>query len=85
MKTLIFEKTQKGHDEISQRKLHLASRVRTLLLLTDGRQTVGQLLQKTAALEVHGQGGLPAVQAASASHYEPPQPPHELGQTEEQG
>jgi hypothetical protein len=47
----IFDKTDKGREEIATRKYRLAPRLRTLLLLIDGRQSTGQLLQKIAGLD----------------------------------
>jgi hypothetical protein len=46
----IFDKTDKGRDEIATRKHHLAPRLRTMLLLIDGKSTVEQVLQKVAGL-----------------------------------
>lgn len=47
----IFDKTDKGREEIATRKHRLAPRLRTLLLLVDGKQTTGQLLQKVAGID----------------------------------
>ncbi|HEY8101271.1 MAG TPA: hypothetical protein VIF82_11005 [Burkholderiaceae bacterium] len=47
----IFDKTNKGREEIATRKYRLAPRLRTLLLLIDGRQSTGQVLQKIAGLD----------------------------------
>lgn len=47
----IFDKTDKGREEIATRKYRLAPRLRTLLLLIDGKQTTSQLIQKIAGLE----------------------------------
>lgn len=47
----IFDKTDKGREEIATRKYRLAPRLRTLLLLIDGKQNTGQLLQKIAGLD----------------------------------
>lgn len=47
----IFDKTNKGREEIATRKYRLAPRLRTLLLLIDGKQSTGQLLQKIAGLD----------------------------------
>lgn len=48
----IFDKTDKGRDEIATRQHHLAPRLRTLLLLVDGKHTAGELLAKIASLGV---------------------------------
>lgn len=50
MNTQLFDKTDKGREEISTRHYHLAARMRTLLLLVDGKSTVDQLLHKVAGL-----------------------------------
>ncbi len=50
MNTQLFDKTDKGRDEINTRRFHLAPRLRTLLLLVDGKNTVDQLLQKVAGI-----------------------------------
>jgi hypothetical protein len=47
----IFDKTDKGREEIATRRYRLAPRLRTLLLLIDGKQSTGQLLQKIAGLD----------------------------------
>ena len=47
----IFDKTDKGRDEIATRKHRLAPRLRTLLLLIDGKQSTVQVLQKIAGLD----------------------------------
>lgn len=46
----IFDKTDKGREEISTRKYQLASRLRTLLVLVDGKQTKDELLKKVTGL-----------------------------------
>ena len=46
----IFDKTAKGRDEIATRKHRLPSRLRTLLLLVDGKQDAASLLQKVRGL-----------------------------------
>lgn len=48
--TTIFDKTDKGREEIATRKYHLASRLRTLLVLVDGKQTGEELLKKVGGL-----------------------------------
>jgi hypothetical protein len=52
MTVFIYDKTAKGKEEITTRKYQLASRLRTLLVMVDGRQTVAELLQKVAALDL---------------------------------
>jgi hypothetical protein len=50
MQNIIFDKTDKGREEIITRKFHLASRLRTLLVLVDGKHTSDDLLGKVAAI-----------------------------------
>ncbi|WMW78909.1 hypothetical protein RF679_09540 [Undibacterium cyanobacteriorum] len=45
-----FDKTEKGREEIATRKHQLSTRLRSLLVLVDGKQTDEVLLQKTEAL-----------------------------------
>lgn len=46
----MFDKTDKGREEIATRKHHLAPRLRTLLLLIDGKHSTEDLLGKVAGL-----------------------------------
>lgn len=46
----IYDKTEKGREEIATRKHHLANRLRTLLVMVDGKQTATELLKKVSAL-----------------------------------
>ena len=50
MDNFIFDKTDKGREEIVTRKHRLASRLRSLLVLIDGKKTTQDLLQKVAGL-----------------------------------
>lgn len=50
MTTAIFDKTDKGREEIATRSHHLAPRLRTLLVLIDGKQNIDGLLKKVAGL-----------------------------------
>lgn len=50
MKNSIFDKTDKGREEIVTRKHHLALRLRTLLVLMDGKHSVEDLLLKVSGL-----------------------------------
>lgn len=50
MQNIIFDKTDKGREEIISRKYRLASRLRTLLVLVDGKHSSDDLLSKVAAL-----------------------------------
>lgn len=45
-----YDKTDKGRDEIATRRFQLPTRLRSLLVLVDGRQTDDELIQKIAAL-----------------------------------
>jgi hypothetical protein len=47
---LIFDKTVKGQEEIATRKHGLPSRLRSLLVLVDGKTTVEALIKKVAGL-----------------------------------
>ena len=55
MNNIIFDKSEKGREEIATRKYRLASRLRTLLVLTDGKQSAGELLQKVSGLGLTAQ------------------------------
>lgn len=50
MQNIIFDKTDKGREEIISRKYHLASRLRTLLVLIDGKHSSDDLLSKVGSL-----------------------------------
>ncbi|TDK68345.1 hypothetical protein [Sapientia aquatica] len=50
MQNIIFDKTDKGREEIITRKYRLASRLRTLLVLVDGKHDSDDLLRKVAAI-----------------------------------
>jgi hypothetical protein len=50
MNNLVYEKTDKGREEIATRKHQLAPRLRSLLVMIDGEQTADKLLQKVAVL-----------------------------------
>ncbi len=50
MEHQIFDKTDKGREEITTRKYHLPSRLRPLLVMIDGKQSAGELLKKVAGL-----------------------------------
>ena len=45
-----YDKTDKGRDEIATRRFQLPTRLRSLLVLVDGKQTDDELIQKMAAL-----------------------------------
>ena len=50
MTNTVFDKTDKGRQEIATRATHLAARQRTLLLLVDGRRDTIELMAKVAGL-----------------------------------
>lgn len=50
MNTSIYDKTAKGREEIAKRGHQLAPRLRTLLVLIDGRKTEEELLRNVAGL-----------------------------------
>lgn len=52
MNTSIYDKTDKGREEIATRKNQLPARLRTLLVMVDGQKPATALLQNTAALGV---------------------------------
>jgi hypothetical protein len=60
----LFDKTDKGREEIATRKHHLAPRLRSLLVMIDGKHTAEDLLQKVSGIglteqnlnELHEQG-----------------------------
>jgi hypothetical protein len=55
MMQLVFDKTEKGREEIATRRYQLAAKVRSILLLVDGKQSGEALLQKYAGIGVSGQ------------------------------
>ena len=57
MNTSIYDKTAKGKEEIATRKYQLAPRLRTLLVLIDGRRSEQELLRNVAGLGL-GAGAL---------------------------
>ncbi|MGB6054963.1 MAG: hypothetical protein WBG17_06960, partial [Burkholderiaceae bacterium] len=83
MSTAVFDKTDKGREEIATRSHHLAPRLRTLLVLIDGKHSVDDLLAKVAGIGLNEQsvaelleGGFireagTAASTASAAHPSP--------------
>lgn len=55
MQIIIYDKTDKGREEIATRKWHLPSRMRSLLVLIDGKQSDAQLVKKTGGLGLSAQ------------------------------
>lgn len=52
MNTTIYDKTEKGREEIATRKNGLAARLRMLLVMVDGVKPASALLESTAGLGV---------------------------------
>ena len=50
MLSYTYDKTEKGREEIATRKHQLANRLRTLLVMVDGKQSAAQLLKKLTAI-----------------------------------
>ena len=50
MTNTVFDKTSAGREEITTRKQHLATRLRTLLLLVDGKRNTAELMASVAGL-----------------------------------
>lgn len=50
MNNRIFDKTQKGREEIATRKYGLAQRLRALLVMIDGQHSSTDLLEKVSGL-----------------------------------
>ena len=50
MHSFIYDKTDKGREEIATRKYHVPAKLRTLLVLIDGRHTLEWLLKNVAGL-----------------------------------
>lgn len=50
MNTSIYDKTAKGREEIATRRHHLAPRLRTLLVMVDGRRSQQELLKNVEGL-----------------------------------
>jgi hypothetical protein len=50
MNSYIYDKTDKGREEIATRKYHVAPKLRTLLVMIDGRHSLGDLLKNVAGM-----------------------------------
>lgn len=55
MQISIYDKTDKGREEIATRKWHLPSRMRSLLVLIDGKKTDADIVQKIGGLGLNSQ------------------------------
>lgn len=52
MNTSVYDKTDKGREEIATRKYHVPPRLRTLLVMIDGRRPVSALIASFSAIGV---------------------------------
>jgi hypothetical protein len=50
MNTCVYDKTDKGREEIATRKYQVRSKLRTLLVMIDGHHSLGALLKDFAVL-----------------------------------
>ncbi len=50
MNSYVYDKTEKGREEIATRKYHVPAKLRTLLVLIDGRHSLDELLTKVSPL-----------------------------------
>jgi hypothetical protein len=89
MTTCIYDKTDKGREEITTRKYHVPPKLRTLLVMIDGRHSLESLLKNFAVLglskdnveELERQGfvalvsGGPESEESSAEPMHAPRPP----------
>lgn len=55
MSAVIYDKTPKGREEIATRKYQLAPRLRSLLVMVDGKQSKNDLLKKIIGLGLNEQ------------------------------
>ena len=70
-----LDKTDKGREEIATRQHHLAPRMRTLLLLIDGKRTVEELLDKATGIGLGEQHIQELLDAEFIVDKTPPPPP----------
>lgn len=92
--TTVFAKTDLGHEEIATRVRHVPARMRTMLIMVDGRRSVAQLLSNHPApdeargyLESLLEGGFIAAHeasvAASPAQAAAPAGAHSLGEVKQ--
>lgn len=81
MSNPVFDKTEKGRAEIATRNYHLAPRLRTLLVLVDGKQSKEDLLKKVngiglgeESIEELVKGGFIEIMSAAATLAAEPAP-----------
>lgn len=72
--TTVYAKTDLGHEEVATRVRHIPARMRTMLIMVDGRSSAGQLLanhptpdEARGYLESLLEGGFIAAQTAPAA------------------
>lgn len=76
--TAVFAKTALGHEEVATRARHVPARVRAMLIMVDGRRSVGELLanhpapdEARAYLETLAEGGFIAASQTHEAAAEP--------------
>ncbi|WP_420475032.1 hypothetical protein [Noviherbaspirillum sp. ST9] len=70
----IFDKTDKGREEIATRKHQLPTRLRTLLVMVDGKQSGEELLKKVAGLGLNDESLAELLNNGFIQPVEQPQP-----------
>ena len=55
MTASIYDKTEKGREEIATRKYQLSPKLRTLLVMIDGKQSAAEIMKKVAGLGLNEQ------------------------------
>ncbi len=55
MKTIFYDKTEKGREEISSRKFGLSAKLRPLLVMVDGKHTPDELLKSIIPLGMNAE------------------------------
>lgn len=86
----VFDKTDKGREEIATRKYQLAPRLRTLLVMVDGKHGAEDLLKKVSGLglseaslaELAANGFIQAAMPQSAPEFPVAQPEPAIAATE---
>jgi hypothetical protein len=72
--TVLYDKTDKGREEIATRKYHLSSRLRSLLLVIDGRHDADGILEKFKAIGLGGESMAQLLEEGYIRRLEAPQP-----------
>jgi hypothetical protein len=81
---MLLDKTDKGREEIATRKHHLAPRLRTLLLLIDGKHQIEELLDKLAGIGLTEDNLHELIEGGFVHDTSPPPPPEPLLPSEEE-